>query len=297
MSKHESSRRLAGLALACVAVTLAAGGIAYASIPDASGVIHGCYKTNQGTLRVIDTDQGQTCANSESLLNWNQKGPIGAQGSQGPQGDPGPTYAAGTGIGLSLNTFDILGSYQLPQGCSSGQSPFFLGAPLTHPWSCFTAANAGENCTNSKFINGIDANGDITCATPPSTPPPSGPDVWVDREIASQDTPVDIVTNVATLSLPAGTFLIQATGTAQDDNNSDDQVSMYCQLDGQGGGNRDVVTVSSGVNGLNASGTISVQDVVSFNTPTDEHLNCLDLDGSDHVRGIVMTAIKVGTVH
>jgi hypothetical protein len=48
------------VALAIAGALLAAGGIAYATIPDSSGVIHACYKTNQGTLRVIDTGQGQT---------------------------------------------------------------------------------------------------------------------------------------------------------------------------------------------------------------------------------------------
>ena len=42
---------------------LVVGGIAYATIPDAGGVIHGCYqKTHQGTLRVIDTGKAQTCS-------------------------------------------------------------------------------------------------------------------------------------------------------------------------------------------------------------------------------------------
>jgi hypothetical protein len=36
-------------------------GIALAAIPDAGGVIHGCYDTKRGDLRVIDTEVGQTC--------------------------------------------------------------------------------------------------------------------------------------------------------------------------------------------------------------------------------------------
>jgi hypothetical protein len=41
-----------------------------ASIPDASGVIHGCRKTSGGALRVIDTGAGQTCMANETALNW-----------------------------------------------------------------------------------------------------------------------------------------------------------------------------------------------------------------------------------
>ena len=79
--------RPALVALAIVGALLVAGGIAYATIPDGGGVIHGCYQKNQGTLRVIDTDKAQTCASSESPLTWSQTGP---QGRPGPKGRPGP---------------------------------------------------------------------------------------------------------------------------------------------------------------------------------------------------------------
>lgn len=91
--------RPALLALVIVGA-LVVGGIAYANIPDAGGVIHGCYKKsspNQGTLRVIDTEKAQTCQSSETQLNWSQTGPQGPQGIQGlqgiqgPKGDTGPT--------------------------------------------------------------------------------------------------------------------------------------------------------------------------------------------------------------
>jgi hypothetical protein len=82
-----------GLAAIVVAVALTGGAIAYANIPDSGGVIHGCYKKtspNQGTLRVIDTEQGQTCSASEKAVEWNQTGPQGPAGPQGPEGAPGP---------------------------------------------------------------------------------------------------------------------------------------------------------------------------------------------------------------
>jgi hypothetical protein len=80
--------RPAVVALAIVGALLVAGGIAYATIPDASGMIHGCYNKTQGSLRVIDSDKAQTCSNGEAPLNWSQTGP---QGIQGPKGDTGPT--------------------------------------------------------------------------------------------------------------------------------------------------------------------------------------------------------------
>ena len=65
-------------------VALAVGGAGFgiatavqASIPDANGVIHGCYQKVNGQLRAIDTDVGQACTPGEKSLTWNQIGPTG----------------------------------------------------------------------------------------------------------------------------------------------------------------------------------------------------------------------------
>jgi hypothetical protein len=91
--------RMRVFAVAVIAVAVG-GGVAYATIPDASGVIHSCYAKSGGALRVIDA--GVTnCKSGETSLDWNQKGPQGLQGAQGPpgtagpQGPPGPTGPAG----------------------------------------------------------------------------------------------------------------------------------------------------------------------------------------------------------
>ncbi|HST25385.1 MAG TPA: hypothetical protein VLJ76_05305 [Gaiellaceae bacterium] len=118
--------RTAVLVAAAVAA-LAAASIAYATIPDTAGVIHGCYAkasggTTPGTLRVIDTGLGQSCGLNEVGLNWNQqgvkgatgpqgpKGPTGAQGAPGPSGPPGPkgpTGPSGTSHGYGHATGGI----------------------------------------------------------------------------------------------------------------------------------------------------------------------------------------------
>jgi hypothetical protein len=75
-------------------VTLAAtlalvGGVAFATgaIPGSDGVIHGCYNTNNGQLRVVDA--ATSCKNPETAIQWSQTGPQGPQGIQGPQGVQG----------------------------------------------------------------------------------------------------------------------------------------------------------------------------------------------------------------
>src|SRR5262245_27863234 len=88
-------RRVRWAALGAMMGALAAGGIAYASIPDASGVIHGCYKTNGGSLRVIDTAAGGMCLSSETPLAWSQTGPTGAAGPAGANGQTGPSGPSG----------------------------------------------------------------------------------------------------------------------------------------------------------------------------------------------------------
>ena len=72
-----------------------------ASIPDANGVIHGCYNISQahgnptGALRVIDTAKPNgNCASWETPLNWGQGG-TGATGPSGPTGATGPTGTTG----------------------------------------------------------------------------------------------------------------------------------------------------------------------------------------------------------
>jgi|ERR1700675_3683538 len=65
-----------------------AGTVAFASIPDSSGVIHGCFETQQGQLRVIDPAT-QHCLPSETAISWNNIGPQGPAGLAGPPGPPG----------------------------------------------------------------------------------------------------------------------------------------------------------------------------------------------------------------
>ena len=93
-------RRLGGVVVGVAIVGFAAGGIAYATIPDSSGVIHGCYSGNGanakgGTqLYVVNSDQA-TCSNGQTAVPWGQTGPTGQTGPQGPAGPTGPQGTAG----------------------------------------------------------------------------------------------------------------------------------------------------------------------------------------------------------
>jgi hypothetical protein len=94
----------ATLAITAVAIVAIAGGVSYA-VADigGGGVINGCYKSQNGQLRLIDpaTDH---CLPSETSISWGQTGtqgppgptgPAGPTGPQGPKGDTGQTGPAG----------------------------------------------------------------------------------------------------------------------------------------------------------------------------------------------------------
>ena len=91
----KAGRRRIPAALAIAAgVLLVVAGVAYATIPDSSGAIHGCYARSGGSLRVIDATV-TNCKTGETSLDWNVQGQQGPQGSQGPNGPAGPAGPQG----------------------------------------------------------------------------------------------------------------------------------------------------------------------------------------------------------
>jgi Collagen triple helix repeat (20 copies) len=98
MSKLRGRRAL--LAAVAVGGALVVGGVAYASIPDSSGVIHSCVANGtvknapKGSLRLIDTPS-ESCGAGEQALNFNQTGPRGPIGPVGPTGPTGPQGPSG----------------------------------------------------------------------------------------------------------------------------------------------------------------------------------------------------------
>jgi hypothetical protein len=75
--------------------TVVMGGLAYASIPASSGVIHGCYKTAGTNHAVTVVDSSAQCPGGYTSLKWNQTGPQGPAGEAGPKGATGATGATG----------------------------------------------------------------------------------------------------------------------------------------------------------------------------------------------------------
>ena len=86
--------RRALIAITGLAIFGVLGGLAYASIPDAAGVIHGCYRTSiddqKGQLRIVEDPA--SCRSNEQPIQWNEQGAPGAPGEDGTDG-VSPTVA------------------------------------------------------------------------------------------------------------------------------------------------------------------------------------------------------------
>lgn len=98
----------------CTAVTLG-------SIPDANGLITGCYSKAGGGLRVIDT-ASQNCKDGETVLPWNQQGPPGPRGLPGEQGPAGVSGYEFVDT-ATAGPFDPFGQLQITAYCSPGKRP------------------------------------------------------------------------------------------------------------------------------------------------------------------------------
>jgi len=109
------------MAAITVAALAVAGAVAYATIPDSGGVIHGCYAKSGGGLRVID-DSVVDCKSNETSLTWGQQGPPGPPGPRGvpgetgPKGDTGDTGPAGPGANLTNVYFVDSSVVHVPAG-------------------------------------------------------------------------------------------------------------------------------------------------------------------------------------
>lgn len=99
--------------------------IALASIPDSSGVIHGCYQKNVGNLRVIDTATA-ACRPSEIPIAWSQTGPAGPAGPQGPQGAQGPQGTQGPQGPSGLSHGYFADSFTLPSYLKGLPNGYYL---------------------------------------------------------------------------------------------------------------------------------------------------------------------------
>ncbi len=139
MHRIISYRPSSATAVICIALLVAAGGVAFASIPNSSGVVHACYQKKGGGLRVIG---GGKCRKSEKSLAWNQQGSQGVQGIkgaqgiqggqgiQGAQGAKGERGPAGPFPGTLPSGVTLRGSYAANLNATAGGQVVRVGVPF-----------------------------------------------------------------------------------------------------------------------------------------------------------------------
>lgn len=131
-------------------LVIAGGALAAVTgIIGADGVITGCYKKSNGTLRVV-AEQAQCHSDSERVITWNQKGergpqgPAGEAGPQGPEGEAGPQGEVGPP------------GPEGPEGPQGPQGAIGIDGP--------------QMCPSGEYVAGIDADRKLVCRALPDAP-------------------------------------------------------------------------------------------------------------------------------
>jgi hypothetical protein len=169
------SKKIAVLVAGAVAA-LALGSFAFAAIPDGGGVIHACYSTSTGAVRVTDTATNlpKGCNSKETALDWNQ---------QGLKGDRGPSnaYATDGSATLTPNTLTIVATRTVPPGVYAVSGKVVLKAsganvPLTTVGCSLGAVtNFGSSADHAYGTVWSDGSGNVIETTLPLENDNTGP--------------------------------------------------------------------------------------------------------------------------
>ena len=252
----------AAAALAVLGAGTAAGAAVLASPVDNSGVIHGCYYPGtRGTHKIVLQDAGTNCPSGTTAIKWNKKGPAGPQGRQGNTGAPGA---------------------QGPPGPPGQQGP---PGPPGQPGQQGPPGPPGQQGQQG----------------PPGPRGPSGvSQLYTYVRVSNFGAGPLIATlgqgaqPVASLNLPAGQYLIEATlyfDNQEDAIGSDNSRIVSCAI------SRAVGTAAQWINGADSANhnqaTLSMTEAIGFQSqPFTASLNCVE----DNFEGGANSAIHVDSV-
>jgi BclA C-terminal domain/Collagen triple helix repeat (20 copies) len=134
-----AKRRIVRSGVVAMILIVALATNVFADIPDQSNTFHGCvqngsnflggwflFGSSKGNLRLIDTENGQSCTSNETAVSWSANGATGPTGTTGPTGVAGPAGASGptgpTGVAGAAGTTGPTGVAG-PAGASGPTGP------------------------------------------------------------------------------------------------------------------------------------------------------------------------------
>jgi len=146
------------MVVALTGVALGLGGVAFATIPDSGGMIHGCYNKTNGNLRLVDSES--QCRSNERAISWNQQ-PSGST-SVKPLGD----------VTLADDEQSVLfseGALTVTAECiiDSTTTPFGAGPrDIAQIVVSTTQAQSLFKAPHAQAVNGFGGNQDFSPITP-----------------------------------------------------------------------------------------------------------------------------------
>lgn len=296
MKRHAESRLL--LAGAVVPLLAVGSGVTAAQTTVTVPTWTGCYNASSGTINKLQIGERplKNCSSGELTISFaagditkiSVSGGLTGGGENGeisialdpkyglPQGcaagdvakwtgsawqcsvDSDTTYTSGAGLALSGRQFSITADYQLPQSCAEGQT-------ATRTASGWTCGSGAASLTSAEA-----------------------------KQPAAAGIPDDLAFHsMASVSLSAGTWLVNAKGTVTSERNVT-AVPMGCGLS-SGGNSFD--SMSIGADTLNAVEDIpfALTAIVALTANATLNLNCWAGEGADGV-GLEdghITAVKI----
>ena len=304
-----SVRGTRGRLLAVAAVTLAAvaaGGTALAGhVGTGVKSYTGCLATGGGTLSLIrEGNAPQRSCPSGSVEAHFSGGDI-------------TSILAGTGVLVESGsngeaTVAVDPKYALRQDCSNGQIVKWFGS-----WQCAkdedtTYTNGvglelsgtefriapdyrvknGQSCASGQFANAIGSTGSLDCAAPP--PPPTNQAYA--KYLATAPVFKGSFQTAASLSLPAGKYVLNATATAHDDDDNETTVSCSLKQGATTLGASDFTAddvVDAGSPDITARGSIAITAAATLGSAETIVLSCASTRGNDSLSDVAMTAVQV----
>src|SRR3954453_20079224 len=193
-------------------VAVLAAGVAYSAIPDGNGVYTACKLNATGTIRLIDPGVsgvlGRCNASLETQISWNQKGQPGAAGADGKDGLNGRDGAPGApGIDGKDGAPGKDGADGLP-----GKD----------------GLNGKDGAPGAAGRDGIDGKD----GAPGPQGPPGGSVAGISNVGAFQSLQSPALTTISTMNLPAGTYILNAAVTVQNQSTTAGNASVLCTLTG-----------------------------------------------------------------